>query len=61
MKFPILLRLSHLKVTSALLTNCAAGFILSLVGTSDIWLLMSNAFFAMICIILAIHIEDLLI
>lgn len=46
---------------SALLTNCAAGFILTLFGTKDIWLLMSNAVFATICIVLAVNIEDLFV
>lgn len=61
MKFLVILRVSHLKVLLALLTDCAAGFILTLFGTKDIWLLMSNTVFATICIILAVNIEDLLV
>lgn len=60
MRFSIILRLSQLKVASALLINIAAGLLLSALPAPNYLSLLLILSFAMILIILAVRIEDIL-
>ncbi len=58
--FSIALRSSQLKVLSGLLINLSAGLILLLPTIRDIFVLIFDLIFAILCLVLAIKIEDIL-
>ena len=55
----IIIQPFQLKVVSNLLTNIAAGFILTLPGVSDWRVLTKNVFFVMVCIAIALRAEQM--
>ena len=60
MFFTVNLRPSHLKVFSGVLTNIGAGFLLLPFTIRNILVLIESVVLAIVCIGLAIKLEDLL-
>lgn len=58
--FQITLRSSQLKVLSGLLINLSAGLLLLLPTIRDIFVLIFDAIFAILSLVLAVKVEDML-
>lgn len=58
--FTITFRRTQLKVISGLLINIAAGLLLLAPNIKDIFVLIIDVIFAILCLVLAVKIEDIL-
>lgn len=56
----ILIEPYHLKVASAISTNLAAGFVLTIPAINNVFVLTGNIISAIVCIVLALKMERLL-
>lgn len=50
----------YLKTASAILSNIAAALLFGLFAIRDIWVLIGNIVYAIICVILVIKLEEML-
>lgn len=60
MNYLEILTKSQLRVLSAVATNLAAAWLVTLLGTKDVLTLLSNAVFAIVCIVVALNAESLI-
>ena len=60
MKIVIGIKTSYLKIISSLSVNCASGILLTLPAVKDTSILLANIIFAILLLILAIKIEEII-
>ena len=60
MKIVVGVKTSYLKIISSLSINCASGILLTLPAVKDINILIGNIIFAILLLVLAVNIEDII-
>ncbi len=60
MKIVVGVKTSYLKIISSLSINCASGIILTLPAIKNNWILSTNIIFAILLLVLAVNIEDII-